>query len=120
MPPHIIHSKTQNPIQTMKRTLTLLILLTAACTADSFGRPPRRDYPTPPPRREMAPPREVRSDYLDHLAREYRNGWRAGRADRFNGWDRDYRRAYEIFGRGWESYFQEGYADGYEGRCPQH
>jgi hypothetical protein len=60
------------------------------------------------------------SDYQPHLATEYRNGWRAGAQDAACGANRDYRRAYACFGTGWESYFQEGYSDGYEGRPMAH
>ena len=54
--------------------------------------------------------------YLPHLAHSYRMGYSAGRQDRACGFDRNYRRAFEISGSSWESYFQEGYADGYECR----
>jgi hypothetical protein len=60
------------------------------------------------------------SDYQPHLASEYRNGWRAGAQDAAYGANRDYRRAYACQGTGWESYFQEGYNDGYEGRGLAH
>jgi len=60
------------------------------------------------------------SDYQPHLASEYRNGWRAGAQDVAYGANRDYRRAYAYQGTGWESYFQEGYNDGYEGRPMAH
>lgn len=60
------------------------------------------------------------SDYQPHLASEYRNGWRAGAQDAAYGAPRDYRRAYVCQGSGWESYFQEGYNDGYEGRGMAH
>jgi hypothetical protein len=60
------------------------------------------------------------SDYQPHLAREYRNGWQAGAYDAAWGAGRDYRRAYAVQGTGWESYFQEGYGDGYDGRPMAH
>jgi hypothetical protein len=60
------------------------------------------------------------SDYQPHLASEYRHGWRAGAQDATYGASRDYRRAYACQGTGWESYFQEGYNDGYEGRPMAH
>jgi len=60
------------------------------------------------------------SDYQPHLATEYRNGWRAGAQDSAYGANRDYRRAYACQGTGWESYFQEGYTDGYQGRPMAH
>jgi len=53
-------------------------------------------------------------------ANEYRNGYDVGAKDRSYGYPRDHRRAYERFGRGYESYFQEGYADGYDGRGLRH
>ncbi len=58
--------------------------------------------------------------YLPHLAHAYRMGYCAGRNDRACGYHRDYRRAFEVSGSGWESYFQEGYADGYECRPMNH
>lgn len=58
--------------------------------------------------------------YLPHLAHAYRMGYCAGRNDRACGFDRNYRRAFEASGSGWESYFQEGYADGYECRPMNH
>ncbi len=61
-----------------------------------------------------------RGDYQPHLAQAYRMGYFAGRQDRACGLDRNYRRAFEHSGSGWESYFQEGYADGYECRPMNH
>jgi len=58
--------------------------------------------------------------YQPHLAHAYRMGYCAGRNDRACGFDRDYLRAFETSGSGWESYFQEGYADGYECRPMNH
>jgi len=58
--------------------------------------------------------------YQPHLAHAYRMGYCAGRNDRACGFDRNYRRAFEASGSGWESYFQEGYADGYECRPMNH
>jgi hypothetical protein len=60
------------------------------------------------------------SDYLPHLATEYRNGYDIGQRDAQLGYPRDYRRGYERFGGGYESYFQEGYGHGYDGRPMQH
>lgn len=76
-----------------------------------------RPIPVPP---DPYAPREYRSDYPAHLAHDYRMGYFAGRQDRAWGYDRNYRRAYSFSGCGWESYFQEGYADGYEGRRMSH
>jgi len=59
-------------------------------------------------------------DYLPHLAHAYRLGYCAGRNDRACGFERNYRRAFEASDSGWESYFQEGYADGYECRPMNH
>jgi hypothetical protein len=76
-----------------------------------YYQPPQ---PTQPPR----PP--AQSDYLPHLSQEYRSGYEIGAKDRQYGYPKDYRRAYERFGRGYESYFQEGYTDGYDGRQIAH
>ncbi len=77
--------------------------------------------PAPPPPPAQQPSRSpAQSDYLPHLSQEYRNGWDIGSRDRQTGYPRDYRRAYERFGRGYESYFQEGYEDGYAGRSMRH
>jgi hypothetical protein len=59
-------------------------------------------------------------DYQPHLTHAYRMGYYAGRQDRAWGMDRNYRRAFELSGSQWESYFQEGYADGYECRPLNH
>lgn len=61
-----------------------------------------------------------RSDYQPHLAREYRAGYWAGRQDSAYGYQRNSVRAFRAFGGRWESYFQEGYADGYDGRPMNH
>jgi hypothetical protein len=74
-----------------------------------------------PPRYE--PPRTTPnygSDYPPNLATEYRNGFEIGQKDASVGYPRDSRRAYERFGGGYESYFQEGYADGFDGRQMAH
>ena len=75
---------------------------------------------TPPQQtiQQQRPP--AQSDYLPHLSQEYRSGYEIGAKDRQYGYPRDYRRAYERFGRGYESYFQEGYTDGYDGRQMAH
>ena len=78
--------------------------------------PPQQQQPTSYP--QPRPP--AQSDYLPHLSQEYRSGYDIGTKDRQMGYPRDHRRAYERFGRGYESYFQEGYADGYDGRPIQH
>jgi len=83
-------------------------------------------YPAYPPAAPACPPadypssRPARSDYQPHLAQSYRQGWMAGQMARTHGWPRDYRSAFLATGCGWESYFQEGYADGYDGRCMRH
>ena len=74
--------------------------------------------PPQPPQQQYQPP--AQSDYLPHLAQEYRSGYDIGAKDRQMGYPRDYRRAYERFGHGYESYFQEGYADGYDGDRIRH
>lgn len=61
-----------------------------------------------------------RSDYQPHLAREYRTGYWAGRQDSAYGFPRNSVRAFRASGGRWESYFQEGYADGYDGRPMNH
>lgn len=61
-----------------------------------------------------------RGAYQPHLAHAYRMGYFAGRQDRAWGLDRNYRRAFELSGASWESYFQEGYADGYDCRPMNH
>jgi hypothetical protein len=76
-------------------------------------------YPQQPQQpQQQRPPSQT--DYLPHLSQEYRSGHDIGAKDRQYGYPRDYRRAYERFGRGYESYFQEGYADGYDGRPMAH
>ncbi len=78
-------------------------------------------YPSEPPRYEPPTPTvPPSSDYLPHLRDEYRNGYDVGAKDRSYGYPRDHSRAYDRFGRGYESYFQEGYADGYDGRGLRH
>jgi len=62
----------------------------------------------------------ARGDYQPHLLRSYRAGYRYGTADRYSGRARDYRSAFLCSGESWESYFQEGYADGYDLRGEQH
>ena len=74
--------------------------------------------PAPTPAAPVTTP--VPGAYLPHLAHAYRMGYCAGRNDRACGYHRDYRRAFEVSGSGWESYFQEGYADGYECRPMNH
>ena len=122
----------------MKFTPLLLIalLLTACVGPDGQMYPPGSGYvppvpgpgpapmPTPggggyyPPTPTPTPPPS--SDYLPHLRDEYRNGYDVGAKDRSYGYPRDHSRAYDRFGRGYESYFQEGYADGYDGRGLRH
>jgi hypothetical protein len=65
-------------------------------------------------------PNEIRSDYQPHLAVEYRNGYFAGRRDAAWGVTRNSPAAFRASGGRWESYFQEGYADGYDGRPIRH
>lgn len=78
-------------------------------------------YPSDPPRYQPPTPRPPpSSDYLPHLRDEYRNGYDVGAKDRSYGYPREHSRAYDRFGRGYESYFQEGYADGYDGRGLRH
>lgn len=87
----------------------------------AYGQPTYGGSYTPAPAPAPATPRPpAQSDYLPHLSQEYRNGWDIGARDRQTGYPRDYRRAYERFGRGYESYFQEGYEDGYSGQPIRH
>jgi len=115
--------------------LLLALLLTACVGPDGQMYPPGGGYVPPVPGPGPAPlpapgnggyypptptPPPPSSDYLPHLRDEYRNGYDVGAKDRSYGYPRDHRRAYERFGRGYESYFQEGYADGYDGRGLRH
>ena len=116
--------------------LLLALLLTACVGPDGQMYPPGGGYvpPTPGPSYPSTPapgpgggyyppaptPTPPSSDYLPHLRDEYRNGYDVGAKDRSYGYPRDHSRAYERFGRGYESYFQEGYADGYDGRGLRH
>ena len=67
----------------------------------------------------LAPP-PAQSDYPPHLRDEYRSGHEIGVQDRSYGYPANYQRAYQRFGHGYESCFQEGYDDGYEGRSMRH
>ncbi len=116
------------------RSLILIGIAIAACTTGSI----RADwpahwqititptYPVYPPAAPACPTpgypssRPARSDYQAHLAQTYRQGWMAGQMARSYGWPRDYRSAFLAARCGSESYFQEGYADGYDGRCMRH
>lgn len=102
---------------------------TGAYVPPGYQQPQQQgQYPYPPQQQgQYAPPQQqqpqqppAQSDYLPHLAQEYRSGYDIGAKDRQMGYPRDYRRAYERFGRGYESYFQEGYADGYDGNRIRH
>ena len=109
--------------------LARLSLVVASCTllsacADPGMYPPSAGgYPPPtqPPAYEPPQPSPPpRGDYQPQLATEYRNGYDIGQRDASVGYPSDYHRAFERFGGGFESYFQEGYSDGYEGRGMQH
>ena len=101
-----------------------LLLLLSACVGPDLMPPPMGPGvgglpPAPPPE----PPRYTppgHSDYLPHLCDEYRSGYDIGRTDASYGYPRDPRRAYLRYGHGYESYFQEGYGDGYDGRRMMH
>ena len=88
------------------------------------GYPPQTgSYPpdVSPPRYEPPPPSQPpHSDYQPQLTAEYRNGYDIGQRDASVGYPSDYQRAFERFGNGYQSYFQEGYSDGYDGREMQH
>jgi hypothetical protein len=70
--------------------------------------------------RDVAVRNPARSDYQPHLTADYRVGYWAGRNDAACGWSRNYRRAFVRSGCQWESYFQEGYADGFSGSPMRH
>jgi hypothetical protein len=77
----------------------------------SSGRPVQQSTrPTPPPT----------SDYLPLQRDEYRSGYDIGAKDRSLGYLSDPKRAYTRFGRGAESYFNEGYSDGFNGTPIRH
>lgn len=97
------------------KTKSCSALLLATLTAIIGTAAPTASHADPAPVVASAP-----GDYLPHLAHAYRMGYCAGRNDRACGLDRNYRRAFEASGSGWESYFQEGYADGYECRPMNH
>lgn len=121
----------------------LLVILSSCVMPDPQGYPPTvggsggygqgySSYPSaptaggndapaqPPTYGAPAYPQQPRQDYPPHLLDEYRNGHNVGVQDRSYGYPNDYARAYARFGRGYESYFQEGYADGYNGRPAAH
>lgn len=60
------------------------------------------------------------SDYQPNLAAAYRAGYNYGHIDRDDGYPRQSHRAYLRWGGGYESYFQEGYADGYDNTGMRH
>ena len=98
-------------------------------TNDPLGLPTARNQGQPapypgspsfhPPQRNTAPP-PTQSDYIPPLRDEYRAGYEIGAQDRSYGYPANYQRAYQRFGHGYESYFQEGYNDGYEARAIRH
>ena len=107
-------------------------LALSSCTDPGMYPPPQNagnyppingGYPSngqQPPYNPPHNPQNGGSDYPPNLATEYRNGFEIGQKDASVGYPRDSRRAYERFGGGYESYFQEGYADGYDGRQMAH
>ncbi len=74
----------------------------------------------PPARFEQVAVAPEAGDYQPHLAADYRAGFHAGRQAALCGWRRNYHGAFLASGCRWESYFQEGYSDGYEGRPMRH
>lgn len=60
------------------------------------------------------------SDYMPLQRDEYRSGYDIGAKDRSLGYLSDPKRAYTRFGRGAESYFNEGYSDGFNGAPIRH
>lgn len=104
------------------RLLPLLLLLSACVGPELLPPPPGGGMGGPPPL-PPEPPRYTppgHSDYLPHLCDEYRSGYDIGRTDAYHHYPRDPRRAYLRYGHGYESYFQEGYGDGYDGRRMMH
>jgi hypothetical protein len=77
----------------------------------------------PPPSYGYAPSyagAAAQADYQPHLLTVYRQGYWAGVHARRCGWARDSHGAWLASGLAWESYFQEGYADGYDGHGMRH
>lgn len=122
--------KTTTTIRTPAAGLVAAAVLALAATAARaqrytveyyYGRPIAVEitYPgyCPPPVYPVAP---ERTEYQPHLAADYRAGYWAGRRDAGMGFGRNSRGAFLASGCRWESYFQEGYADGYEGRPMNH
>jgi hypothetical protein len=88
------------------------LLLLSACVGPDLPPP----LPLPGPAPLPSPP----DCYPPVHADEYRSGYDLGRTDARYGYPRDPRRAYTRYGRGYESFFQEGYLDGYDGRSMRH
>lgn len=82
--------------------------------------PPCHSCPPAATVRQPRQPRANGSDYQPELAQSYRQGWAAGQRARHCGWQRDSHGAFLCSGAAWESYFQEGYADGFDGRGRRH
>ena len=84
--------------------------------------PSQHQYPAQQqqPQQVQRPQPPVTSDYLPHLRDEYRTAYDIGARDRSLGYLSDYKRAYTRFGHGFESYFQEGYNDGFNGNRIRH
>ena len=97
---------------------SLALALTACVGPDEMPYPPGAvGAPAPAPGYGPAPaPYPPVAEERPEYASEYRNGYDIGSQDRNYGYPQDARRAYDRFGRGFETYFREGYSDGFEGR----
>ncbi len=136
--PPPISTSNQTTVHSMK-TIAFILLVVASLSSCAGPLPPPILPPLPPPppiplpvapavwHTPLLTPASIthvstvaRGDYQPHLLRSYRAGYRYGAADRYIGRPRDYRSAFLCSGESWESYFQEGYADGYDLRGEQH
>ena len=88
--------------------------------------PSRSPWSSSPQQRSSPPPQQSRStppptsDYLPHLRDEYRAGYDIGAKDHSLGYLSDPKRGYTRFGHGFETYFNEGYSDGFNGGQMRH
>jgi len=94
-----------------------LLALSSCVGPDGLPFPPPVPPLPPLPGLSASPsPNPPAEQYRPELADEYRSGYDIGSQDRNYGYPQDAGRAYDRFGRGYESVFREGYADGFEGR----
>ncbi|HEY1051059.1 MAG TPA: hypothetical protein VGE39_14915 [Prosthecobacter sp.] len=114
----------------MKTKVAFLLLAASLLTSQARAEWPEQwqitispSYLSHPPTVTVRQPRNGRaagSDYQPELAQSYRQGWAAGQRARHCGWQRDSHGAFLCSGAAWESYFQEGYADGFDGHGMRH